>query len=80
VGADSVIKMKRMTPAKNLSCTYLAMFVVTMVCLSVTEYGVNEADNVLAHRQCARNANALKSEDGTLRKTLYAILFDSIQC
>lgn len=52
-----------MTQARNSSCTWLAVFAATMVCFDV-DVVFDEADKAVAHRQCARNAEALKSEDG----------------
>jgi hypothetical protein len=60
---DFACKMKRTTLVRSLSCIYLVMFVVIMVCLpSRRQY--TRADGILAHRQCARNANALRSDEG----------------
>lgn len=48
--------------AKNSSFTWLVESVETMVCFRVRNK--NKADEAAAHRQCARNADALKSDDG----------------
>jgi histone acetyltransferase SAS3 len=60
---DSVCKTKKTIPVRSLSCTYLVKFVVIMVCFTEA-VGIHKADEAIAHRQCARNANALKSDEG----------------
>ena len=63
---DSVFKTKRTIPVRNSSCTSLVKFAVIMVCLP--RLGMYKADKALAHQQCARNADALKSDEGMLTR------------
>jgi histone acetyltransferase SAS3 len=60
---DSANRMKKMIPAKSLSSTWPVVSVVTMVGLLIDIY-LYEADEAVAHRQCARSADALKPDDG----------------
>ncbi len=48
---------------RNLNFICLVVFAVTMVCCS-RACVVDKADKAVAHRQCARNADALKSDEG----------------
>lgn len=51
-----------MTPVRNLSSIWPVVFVGIMVCY--LGYVIDKADKAAAHRQCARNADALKSDEG----------------
>jgi hypothetical protein len=55
--------MKKMILAKILNFILLAVSVEIMVSL-LAPMLVDEADKAVAHRQCARNADALKPGDG----------------
>jgi hypothetical protein len=65
---DSASKMKSTTQVKISRNILLVLFVVTTVSRSRLKCFVlsNKADNAAAHRQCARDAGALKSDDGNL--------------
>lgn len=64
---------------RSLSCIWPVVFVATMVCLH-EKYIFHEADEAVAHRQCARNAEALKNDEGkvpvsSMEYNLLKILF-----
>lgn len=60
---DFANRTKTMTPVRNSSFTWPVMFAGIMVC-SHWVTTTFQADKAIAHQQCARDAKALKLEDG----------------
>jgi hypothetical protein len=61
-----------MIPVKNLSSTCLVGSAEIMVCYLENwgKFIFYEADEAVAHRQCARNSDALKPDDGNYPDTI----------